>query len=71
MTGEAVPNLAVSRDWLRDTRVWVAIPIVFASMVNEETAKSFDGADPIEALHDTTRSSTFRTPGICPEVRST
>lgn len=71
MTGEAVLNLAVSRDWLRDTRVWVAIPIVSASMSNEETAESFDGADQIDAFHDTTRSSTFRTPGICPEVKST
>jgi len=41
MSGKVFLDLSMTRNWLRDARVGVAIPIVFCSVSNQDTADSF------------------------------
>ena len=63
-------NFAVARNGLQYTGYGVAVPIVLAPVADENAAEAFDLADKIDTFHATSRSSTFRMPGICPLVRS-
>jgi len=64
--GEVFPDLAMSRHRLDDTGSRVPIPVVLTAVSLQHTAGCFQLLDQIDALHETTRSSTLRIPGTCP-----
>jgi hypothetical protein len=70
MSREAFLDFAMAGDGLRDTRRRVAIPIMLATVANENAAIAFDGPDQGDPFHETTSSSTFRMPGIWSAVMS-
>lgn len=68
--GEMLVDLGVSRDGLRYFGGGIEIPIMLATVSNEETAERFKLADKILSLHGSVNSASFRTPGTAPLVKS-
>ena len=68
--GEVLVDLGVPRDGLRNFGGGIEIPIVLASVSNDETAERFKLADKILSLHGSVNSASFRTPGTAPLVKS-
>src|SRR4051812_18418106 len=58
--GQALLDLPVPGDRLRDAGGRVAIPIVLPPVAHELAAEPFDSPNQVDALHGTTSSSTFR-----------
>jgi hypothetical protein len=63
-------DFAMPGHWLRDTCSWIAIPIVFTPMSDENASSLFDQSDQIDPLHGMTNSPTLRAPEMCPPERS-
>ena len=57
-------------DGLRYTGGRIPIPVVLASVANEDTAKSLNGLDQLDSFHETASSSTLRMPEMCPPLMS-
>jgi hypothetical protein len=68
--GEMLVDLGVPRDWLRNFGGGIEIPIVLATVSNEETAERFKLANKILSLHGRVNSASFRTPGTAPVDKS-
>jgi hypothetical protein len=45
MLGQSVAYFSMTRYWLRDSGVWVPIPVVFSTVPNKNTANRFDFLD--------------------------
>jgi hypothetical protein len=63
-------DIRVPRDGLRNFRGGIVIPIVLATVPDEETAERFKLPDKLLALHGSVNSASLRTPGIAPLVSS-
>ncbi len=68
--GETFLDFSMPRDGLRSPGLRIAVPIVLRAVANQDTAESFDRLDQLRALHDITKSSTLRIPGISPLAMS-
>ena len=60
----------MTRQGLRITSVRIVILIVLTTVAKENTSELLDLANEVDALYDTTSSSTLRMPGISPLERS-
>ena len=63
-------DFVVSRNRLAHLRRRVLIPIVFATVSNEDRALLFDFLDQFAPLHASSSSECWRTFGITPEDKS-
>ena len=55
-------NFTMPGNWLRDTCSQIAVPIMFASMSDQDASSLFDQSDQIGPLHGMTNSPTLRAP---------
>ena len=55
---------------LRHFAFGILIPVMVCAMPEKDAAFSFDDPDEVDALHFSTSSPTFRTPGMLPLVSS-
>ena len=62
--GQTLFDLAVPRDRLQNSRIRVAIPVVFPAMTNQTAAQVLDRLDEVDPFHEMVNSSTLRMPGI-------
>lgn len=70
VAGQMFVDLPVAWHRLHRAGVRIAIPIMLAAVTDEQASELLDGLDQVRSFHDTANSSTLRTPGICPPVRS-
>lgn len=70
VTGEMFVDLSVAGDRLTGRGSRILIPIVLASMANEDASVLLKLPDEVVAFHASSSSATWRTPGIFPPVRS-
>jgi len=63
-------NFTMPGHRLRDTCSWIAIPIMFTSVTDQNASSLFDQSDQIGPLHGMTNLPTLRAPAICPPERS-
>ncbi len=64
VSSQMLGDLAMARNRLGNTRLLVRVPIVATTVSNEDASLGLDRADQLDPLHESTISSTFRTPGI-------
>ncbi len=63
-------DLAMARDGLTGSTPEVLIPIVTATVPDQDASVLLELADKIDSLHAILNSATFRTPGTWPPARS-
>ncbi len=63
-------DLGVTRNWLASFGSWVLIPIMLATVANENSTLLLQGADQIASLHANSSSACWRTAGMAPDERS-
>lgn len=68
--GKMLVDLTVARHWLTAASPGVLVPIVTGPVPDENASALLNLADKVHPLHAIRISPTFRTPGMCPPVRS-
>ena len=68
--GETVPDLAMARHGLGESRPGIAVPVMLGAMPNQHATGLLDSLDERNPFHAIAISATLRIPGRSPLARS-
>ncbi len=70
MLGKIIVDFSVPRDRLGYLGLRILVPVVVSAVSDEYAAQAFYFLDQVFSFHETFKSSSFRTQGIEPLVKS-